>query len=241
MSTPRPVKKLFRSAGVRGLLCWTGAGYIRFVWATGRWTVVNGEISERLLRNGKACIICFWHGRLLMLPCAWDSRYPFHMLISQHPDGKLIAKTVKRFGIETITGSSSRGGSQALRQMVRVLDDGGYVGVTPDGPRGPRMRANAGAVNLSRLTGAPILPVAFSSAHGRRIDSWDRFLIPRPFSRGAVVWGEPLQIAKDLDDDGVEQARCQLEARLIAVTDQADRLCGREPVEPAPMVLEPGS
>lgn len=241
MSTPRPVKKLFRNAGVRGLLCWTGASYIRFVWATGRWTVVNGEISERYLRDGKACIICFWHGRLLMLPCAWDSRYPFHMLISQHPDGKLIAETVKRFGIETITGSSSRGGSQALRQMMRVLDDGGYVGVTPDGPQGPRMRANAGAVNLSRLTGAPILPVAFSSVHGRRIDSWDRFLIPRPFSRGALVWGEPLQIAKDLDDDGIERARRQLEARLIAVTDQADRLCGREPVEPAPMVLETGS
>ena len=97
------------------------------------------------------------------------------MLISQHRDGQLIARTVRRFGIASIAGSTSHGGSAALRAILRALKAGQCIGVTPDGPRGPRMRATGGAVDIARLSGVPILPAAFATSRRRVLGSWDRF------------------------------------------------------------------
>lgn len=160
------------------------------------------------------------------------------MLISQHPDGQIIARTVGHFGIDTVEGSTTRGGTGAVRAIRRVLDDGGWVGVTPDGPRGPRMRASIGAINLARLSGVSILPLAFSTKRGRVLGSWDRFMLPFPFSKGALVWGDPIDVDRDMTDDALEAIRLELEKRLTAVTDQADEICGRLPIEPAPIGAE---
>jgi len=169
----------------------------------------------------------------LMMPHCWDPAKPIHMLISEHRDGRLIADTVAHFGIETVTGSSSKGGAGALRAMVKHLKAGHCVGVTPDGPRGPRMRATEGIIATARLSGAPIIPATYSAAAGRNLGSWDRFLVAWPFTRGVIVWGEPLSVDKDADADAMETARRTLEERLNAITAEADRLCGRTPVEPA--------
>lgn len=236
MATPKTVKNILRSAAMRNVLCWAVATYLRLVWRTGRWVVVNDAVPEQLNRDGRSAIICFWHGRLLMMPFAWRWQQAFFMLISQHADGQMISQTVGHFGFQTIAGSTSRGGSNALREMVRTLNRGDFVGVTPDGPRGPRMRASSGLINMARLTGAPLLPLGYSSRRGKRLSSWDRFLIAYPFSGGALVWGELLEVPKDLDEAGVEAARVELENRLNAVTAEADRLCGQTPTEPAAVV-----
>lgn len=217
---------------------WTGAQYIRLVWATGHWQMVNSEVLAQIRREGRACIVCFWHGRLLMMPCVWDREKSFHMLISQHADGQIIARTVGHFGIETIEGSTTRGGSGAVRSILRALKQGGWVGVTPDGPRGPRMRATNGAIDMARLSGVPIIPAAISAKRSRILESWDRFMIALPFGGGSVVWGEPLEVQRDLPEGEVEPMRRELELRLNAVTEQADRLCGHTPVEPAPVAVE---
>lgn len=229
------LKTFFRREGVRRVLCWLGAQYIRFVRGTGSWTVVRGEIPRRLWDQGRPFILCFWHGRLLMMPYAWDPARTIHMLISHHPDGRLIAHTVAHFGIRTAAGSSSRGGASALRLMVRALQAGECVGITPDGPRGPRMRASDGAIHVARLSGAPLVPAAFGARARRVLASWDRFVVARPFAGGAFVWGEPIAVARDADDAAIEAARRALEESLNAVTAEADRLCGQEPVEPAPV------
>jgi lysophospholipid acyltransferase (LPLAT)-like uncharacterized protein len=157
------------------------------------------------------------------------------MLISRHPDGQLIARTVAHFGIRTVAGSSSRGGGAALRLMVKALKAGDCVGITPDGPRGPRMRASEGAIHVARLSGAPLVPAAFGARARKVLGSWDRFVVAAPFAGGAFVWGEPIEVARDADDAAIERARRTLEDSLNAVTAEADRLCGQEPVEPAPM------
>jgi lysophospholipid acyltransferase (LPLAT)-like uncharacterized protein len=237
MATPAAVKTLSRSHLARALACRTGRGLIRAARATGRWDVV-GEENVRPYWDGKPAVVCFWHGRLMMLPYAWRSTSPFHMLISAHPDGQLIARIVEGLGIQTLAGSSRRGGSEGFRTMVRLIKGGATVGITPDGPRGPRMRASEGAVALARLSGAPLLPVAFGARRRRVLKSWDRFVVALPFSDGVFVWGAPIEVARDADADALERARLKLEESLNFVTDEADRRTGQARIEPAPLPSE---
>jgi lysophospholipid acyltransferase (LPLAT)-like uncharacterized protein len=230
----RPLKTITRSEWARGLLCWLGAGYIRLVWTTGRWTVIGGEAAESLWRAEKPFILCFWHGRLMMMPYCWDPRMPIHVLISEHRDGQILARTVGHLGIRTLIGSTTRGGSQALRAMVRLLRDGGCIGITPDGPQGPRMRASVGVIQLARLAGVPILPITFAASRRRLLGSWDRFLLALPFARGVIHWGTPLEVPADADPEAMEACRAELEAALNALCEAADTQCNTAPVAPAP-------
>tara|TARA_R110001592_G_scaffold58895_3_gene178693 strand:- start:1784 stop:2488 length:705 start_codon:yes stop_codon:yes gene_type:complete len=227
------LKRILKSDGLRRALCWLGSLYIRLVHATGRWRVVGGDAARAHWAAGKPFILCFWHGRILMMPHCWPRDKAIHMLISQHRDGQIIARTVGHFGIETVAGSSSKGGAQALRAMVKALKAGDCVGITPDGPRGPRMRASDGAVALARLSGVPIIPATFGAARGRVLQSWDRFLVAWPFGRGVIVWGDPIDVARDADAAALGAARLRVENALNAITAEADRLTGRVPVEPA--------
>jgi hypothetical protein len=213
-----------RSARSRHLLCWLVQLYIRLVYRTNRWTVIGAEVPRRLRAEGQSFILAFWHGRLLMIPMAWQRLAPMHMLISAHPDGRIIADAVTYFGIHSIVGSTRRGGSTALRGMLKRLDAGDCVGITPDGPSGPAMVASGGIVNLARLARVPIVPVVFATSRRRILDSWDRFHLALPFGRGAFLWGEPIEIARDLDEEGLEAARLKVQARLNDLAAEADRL-----------------
>ena len=230
----RPLKRVLQSETLRHFFCWLASIFIRLVFHSGRWRVVGGDIPRKFWDEGKPFILGFWHGRLLMMPYCWDHEKTIYMLISQHRDGQLIARTVGHFGIRTTAGSSTRGGSQALRAMVKALKDGDYVGITPDGPNGPRMRASEGIVGVARLSGAPVIPAAFGSSRGRCLSSWDRFLVAWPFGQGVIVWGDPIYIDRDASPEDDGRARLRIEDGLNAVTAETDRLTGRAPVEPAP-------
>ena len=158
-----------------------------------------------------------------------------HMLISQHRDGQIIAQTIGHFGIKTTAGSSSKGGARALRSILKTISQGAYIGITPDGPRGPRMRLSEGIVTIARLSGVPIIPVAYSCRNGHHLKSWDRFLVTYPFTKNVVVWGEPIEVSRDIDAAGQEQTRLKIEAALNAITLEADELMGRTPIEAAPL------
>jgi lysophospholipid acyltransferase (LPLAT)-like uncharacterized protein len=227
------VKWVTRSESVRGALCWLGAQYIRLVRATGYWRVEGGQIPAAFWREGKPFILAFWHGRIMMMPYCWPRDEKIRMLISQHRDGQFIARTVAHFGIETVAGSSSKGGSTALRSMLRTLKQGDCVGITPDGPRGPRMRASDGIVHVARMSGVPVIPCGFSARSRKVLGSWDRFTIAAPFSKGVFVWGEAIRVPADSTAEQLEEARLAIEAGLTHVTQTADRMMGHLPVEPA--------
>lgn len=227
-----PIKRILKSDRVRNALCWIGSLYIRLVYFTSRWQVIGGEQARHYWDQGKPFILAFWHGRILLMPYCWRRGVPIHMLISQHRDGQIIARTVSHFGIDTVAGSSSKGGSAALRQMLKALKGGECVGITPDGPRGPRMRASEGIAQVARMAGVPVIPCGFSTVRRKALGSWDRFIIAWPFTRGVFVWGQPLTIAPGGD---VDQFRQQIEDALTQVTQDADRLTGHDPVEPAPL------
>ncbi|MBF0094434.1 MAG: lysophospholipid acyltransferase family protein [Alphaproteobacteria bacterium] len=228
-------KDLTRSEAVRAVLCWLIAVYVRLVYHTSRWEVVGGETPRGFWERGRPFIVTFWHGRLLMMPPSWETERPIHMLISQHRDGRIIARTMDYFGIGTVAGSSSKGGSAALRAMLRALKAGECVGITPDGPRGPRMRASAGVVNVARLSRAPVLTVTFATRRRKVLGSWDRFIVALPFTRGVFVWGRPIEVPHDADPETQERFRREIEDEMNAVAAAADRHVGAEVIDPAPL------
>ena len=230
---PATLRRILRNARARHVACWFIHWYIRFIYATTSWTVEGDEWPHRLRAQGKPFILAFWHGRLLMIPMAWQRLAPMHMLISAHPDGQIIADAVTYFGVDSVAGSTSRGGSAALRSMLKRLKAGDCVGITPDGPRGPAMTASTGIVNIARLARVPILPITYATSRRRMLATWDRFHLPWPFGRGVYLWAEPIEIAEELDEVGIESARHLVETRMIEMVREAERLVGHRVPTPA--------
>jgi lysophospholipid acyltransferase (LPLAT)-like uncharacterized protein len=234
------LKSLTSAPAVQAVLGRILGGYGLFAGWTTRWRFVHREPIAELLAGESAIIKTFWHGGLIFTHVGWPlaRRRRLRMLVSQSRDGGTIAVFAACVSAEPIRGSTAkkgqqRGGAEALLAMAKHLKAGGDVGFTPDGPRGPRMRAGLGVVQLAKLTRATIVPMAWSASHAIRFKSWDRMLFLLPFGRGVYVYGTPMTIARDLDDAGLEAARARLEAEMIALAQEADRLVGRTPVEPA--------
>jgi len=162
-------------------------------------------------------IYAFWHGGLLV-PLFTHRYRGISILISQHRDGEIISRVTRILGYEPVRGSTTRGGAKALRQMVRKARNGRCLAVTPDGPRGPRQVFQAGAAKLAQLTGYPVLPVGIGVDRKRELSSWDRFMIPFPFSRCIYVYGEPIHVLKS-DDPARVTALAQ--ERLASLTEEA--------------------
>ena len=217
----------------RAALVWLYARLSGLAFATTRWRIQGRENAEALMREGQPFICAFWHGRLMLAPYGWPKGTPIHVMISRHRDGENIARATRHLGVVPILGSGTRGGVAAGRASLRLLKEGKYIGITPDGPRGPRMRVQPGIIALARLSGAPIMPISFAVSRRKVANSWDRFVIALPFGRGVYLWGAPLYVPSDADKAALEEARLTLEERLNALTAQADRMVGVEPIEPA--------
>jgi lysophospholipid acyltransferase (LPLAT)-like uncharacterized protein len=166
-------------------------------------------------------IYVVWHGRLLLMPYLYGRRGS-HVLASRSRDGELVARWVRRFGLEPVRGSSTRGGGEALRRLAGALRRGGEVVVVPDGPRGPREVCKPGVIALARLTGAPIVPMALGASRQWRLASWDEFRIPRPFARCVMRFGEPIHVSRAAGRAGEEAARKEVEAALRGLCWQVD-------------------
>jgi lysophospholipid acyltransferase (LPLAT)-like uncharacterized protein len=191
---------------------------VRVLYATMRIRIVGGEIPRPFHDREEGVIVVFWHNKLLMSPFAYMGK-DMNVLISSHGDGELIANAIKWFDFHLVRGSSSKGGAVAIRELVRLGRKNSDMAITPDGPRGPAEVAKQGVAHVARVTGRPILPLSFASSRFRRFDSWDRFLLPYPFSSGVFVWGEPLYYRKG---ETLETFRLRIEEALRDTTRRAD-------------------
>ncbi|HTP63943.1 MAG TPA: lysophospholipid acyltransferase family protein [Geobacteraceae bacterium] len=191
---------------------------VRLLYSTLRIRVIGREIPRSFHERKEGTIFVFWHSRLLMCPFAYRGTN-LHVLISSHGDGELIADVMEGFGFRLVRGSSSKGGTEALREMVRLGRKNADIAITPDGPRGPAEVVKSGVAHLARITGRAVLPLSFASSRSRRFDSWDRFLLPYPFSRGVFVWGEPLYYR---EGEATEAFRLRIEEALRDTTARAD-------------------
>jgi lysophospholipid acyltransferase (LPLAT)-like uncharacterized protein len=195
---------------------------IKFLQVTMKIEELNGERIRDFWERGENAIGAFWHGRLLMTPLVYGGR-GLKILISRHRDGELISRTVRHFGLETVRGSSTRGGIAGIKALARALQEGYDVAIAPDGPRGPRCKVQPGVIQLAKLSGRPIFPFTFSASPRKVLPTWDHFIIPLPCSRGVFVWGEPIWVNQADGEEAMEQKALLLERRLQEITELADR------------------
>jgi hypothetical protein len=201
------------------------AGVVRSLARTLRIRQDESAVAP-LLERGAPMILAMWHSRILILPILYGRRVPMRALVSRSADGELVARYLARFRVGAVRGSSSGGGASGLRALSRVLAGGESVIVVPDGPRGPREILKPGVVVLARQSQVPIVPVTVGAAREWRLGSWDGFRIPKPFSRCLVRAGAPIGVAPGADDPdgaGLEAARAEVEAALLALTSQVDK------------------
>lgn len=182
---------------------------------TWRFEIIAEEGAEPLPwgEGAAAEIFCFWHQ--CVLPCTvYFRRTHATILISQSFDGELITRTLQLFGFRAVRGSSSRGSREGLLGLARVIESGGPAIFTADGPRGPIYRTKAGPVKLAKLTGARIGAFHLEPEHAWVMNSWDHFLVPRPFTRIAVSWSRWTHVASDMPDSEFEPKREELNAAI---------------------------
>jgi lysophospholipid acyltransferase (LPLAT)-like uncharacterized protein len=204
------------------LISFLAANLIRGLRATVRLRFHGDERVREWERAGAHFILAFWHRHLLLMPYAYRGRR-ISVLVSQSKDGELIARTVAHLGIDSSRGSSSRGGIAGMRSLLRKAAEGWDIAFTPDGPRGPLREVQPGVILAAAATGLPIQPVAIAASRAKLLRSWDRFLVPLPFSKVHVVYGEPLTVERRGD---LEQAAAELKRRLEGVEAAAEGWAG---------------
>jgi lysophospholipid acyltransferase (LPLAT)-like uncharacterized protein len=171
-----------------------GRAVLRSIARTWRYEVKNAAALESLRDQRRPFIFSLWHGQLL--PLLWHHRgQGIAVLISEHRDGELVARLALSLGYRLIRGSSTRGGERALLGLVRELEDGSEVAVTPDGPKGPAFKYAPGALIAAQRSGAAILPIAAHASRAWRLGSWDRFIIPKPFAKVTVAYGPATEVS----------------------------------------------
>lgn len=218
------LKKLTKSDRFQNLLSWIVSIYLKFVVKTSCWTWVGLEQANPYFNKGPL-IVCFWHGRMALIP--FMNHWPHKRivaLISGHGDGMMVAKTFKRLGIDYTNGSTNRGGARAFLALIDVLKNNNIVGIIPDGPRGPAKHLAVGIVHLSRHSKAPIMPMAFATSRYITFNSWDRFQLPLPFSKGVFIFGDPIPALETKDETEIETWRLKVQTAVSALQDTADNL-----------------
>ena len=201
--------------------------YLALVHRTTRWTLAVDAAADSVRGPAGPVILAFWHERLALGPSLWVEmrrlvpalapRRP-QVLVSRHRDGVFIGNVVARFGLNTIHGSSSKGGSSALRMMLRIIRRDGVVAITPDGPRGPGRVAATGIGQLAAASGAPVMAYAGATTRSIRLRSWDRSVFPLPFARGLILLHPPFTVPPG----AAEAGRAAAEAALSEACDLAD-------------------
>jgi hypothetical protein len=181
-----------------------GVLLLRALAITWRIRVINGDVPRAFDGRGEAFIHVLWHGQLL--PLMWTHRNrDISVIISEHSDGEILARVMHSLGCRTVRGSTSRGAARALLGACRELEAGFDLAITPDGPRGPAHSVAPGAVIIAQRTGAAMIPVAASTDRAWHLRSWDRFVIPKPFARVTVAYGDPMRVAADTPRDATRE------------------------------------
>ncbi|MDX1679198.1 MAG: lysophospholipid acyltransferase family protein [Akkermansiaceae bacterium] len=205
----------------------TLAGWLMWLFSkTLRVKVVDEAGAGDPARADQPMILVMWHNRVFGVPPVWARHCRKHRqcvaLTSASKDGEMVARALGFFGIGAVRGSSSRRGAVALVALKRALKEGKDVCITPDGPKGPIYEVQPGVVKLAESSGVPLVTLSASFSSAWRLKTWDRFVIPKPFSRIEVRFGKPIHVEKGLGKEQLDAVRQKLEARLVAEVDDAE-------------------
>lgn len=236
---PRRRGRLLERLLLSGFTARLIAAYVGLVLRTTRWTIEGGEGAASLAAQPGGIVAVMWHGRLFLSPTYAPAGRRAVAMISQSRDGDLVAGIAAAWGVGAVRGSTydsrkrrEKGGRDAYAAAAAELRRGSIIAITPDGPRGPARRAQPGAAQLAIAERAPVVAVAFSARWAVNLPSWDAFLLPLPFGRGAIVYSEPRLPPEASGQQALGAFLHQIEADLDRVTDRADALCGRAAAAP---------
>lgn len=205
--------------GLAGLL---GSVLLRLLGMSLRIEESPRGASQRLFK-GPGAIIAFWHSAMLV-PAYVGRGRGVQVLVSQHTDGEYIARAIRYLGFGVVRGSTTRGGARAVIDLMRQAEGGRFLAITPDGPRGPREVVQPGVIYLSEKTALPIQPIGLAFSRAWQLPSWDRFCIPKPFSRVALVFGEPIRVPTGLKEEELEGYRQALQEALKGLSQRAEAI-----------------
>ena len=210
------------------LLSLIGSIYVLTVYKTSKVNLKNRKKIDSLLERNESFIYSFWHDQLLMCPLTWQSNSNIKVLISKHRDGDIIAQLISNLGFEAIRGSThktnkikNKGGLLSARKMIKSLKNGISIGISPDGPKGPRHKVSEGILSISRLSESVILPVGIGFKKKWVLNTWDKFIIPKPFNEITVIWGDPMPAITNEKNNN--QFRTKLESKMNNLTAQANK------------------
>ncbi len=208
-----PVQFTFRQRFQLVVVPFIFSQLLRVIAFTCHTDVIDTEHYGPLTRQNRPFILAFWHEVLAL--AAWHFRGTgYHTLTSYSFDGEMAARVIRYYGLNAVRGSSSRGGSEALQQMTTALGLGIVIGFTLDGPKGPRREAKPGVAILAARAQVPIVPTVFFVSNAWRLRSWDRFVIPKPFSRIICAFGPAIEPPADESAESVEAKRLEVESAL---------------------------
>ncbi len=203
---------------------------MRFIFFTSRKRYHNLATIKQHIASDQPCILVSWHNRNILGAFGYLAHRrrdkSFSPLASASRDGSLAAAAMQNLGVQCIRGSSSRGGSAALRQILRVAKQGNDIGITPDGPRGPCYKVQPGVITTARLTGAPIIAMSYQARRRKVLNSWDRMIVPWPFNDLHYAYSDPIRVPRDADEAQMEQIRQRVEAEMMRMVAMVNNACG---------------
>ena len=210
------------------LVSFLGSIYVLLVYKTSEIHQKNRKNIDSLFERKESFIYAFWHDQLLVCPLTWQSKRGIKVLISKHRDGDIIAKLISNLGFESIRGSThksgktkNKGGLLSARKMIKSLKNGISIGISPDGPKGPRHKVSEGILSISRLSSSSILPVGIGFKKKWVLNTWDKFIIPKPFNQITIIWDEPIPPLKN--EKNINHVKNELESKMNNLTKRANR------------------
>ena len=190
----------------------------KIIFLSIRWKFYNEDQKSNIFNVDNQYIFCCWHNRLFLGPHLLPRNRIINALQSSHSDGMITSIAFKYLGMNVILGSSMKGGMQAFRKMVKCIQNGESIAITPDGPKGPKETVKEGVVKLAQITGTPIVPLVWTTKKFKLINSWDHFVIPFPFSKGVYSFGKPIYVDKKISENNFEILRLEVENEIKRLT-----------------------
>ncbi|MDA9980450.1 lysophospholipid acyltransferase family protein [Pelagibacterales bacterium] len=225
------IKIILKNYFVKKFLSLVGALYVYIVYVSSKKIFINKTSFDKLILENESFIYALWHDQLLLSPLTWQTKKRIDILISKHKDGDIIADLIKYHGFNSIRGSTNnpykekeKNTISSIRKIIKTLRGNVSIGITPDGPRGPRHKVSEGTINISRISNKKILPMALDYKKKWVLSTWDKFIIPKPFNKICIVWGDPLDTIINKKDTSKQQET--LEKSLINITEIATNHIG---------------
>ena len=216
-------KKLLKNPIFQNFIAIILVFYIWFVRTTSKINIHNESIPYEYWDQNKPFILAFWHSQLMMISFSWKIKKKINILASGHSDGRLGAIIGNYFKLNNIQTSKLNNNNASLRIIFEIIKNKNYIGITPDGPRGPKERVSKGIIKIAKNTKIPIIPIGFWSTRNFSLNSWDSFLVTKPFSNCSFVWGKPILIPEKINELEIEKFQIKLENEISECIEKAKK------------------